>query len=336
MVFRLFANCIPVRGAKRSTICDLQMKALWIVPAGLYHIVTELKDLSLPEIKARFSDDEAHFVDEYFSFLQERNLGMWTEEPERFPEMNMSWDHPSLITNAIVDIDAASVHDFEIIFSELISVGCKHLQLRWFCTVSIADLMAILVLGDGSILNSFELILPFSPVIAEGEFERLIDDFPRIRSIHLYGAPENHTNSNRARQSMGLIHFVREVVDSSLHCGKIGTDLFSINIETFTEAVHYNSCLNRKIGIDTKGNIKNCPSMSDSFGVVASISLKQIAASPEFQRNWGITKDQIEVCKDCEFRYVCTDCRAYRQDPGSMISKPQKCAYDPYTATWQA
>jgi len=48
----------------------------------------------------------------------------------------------------------------------------------------------------------------------------------------------------------------------------------------------------------------------------------------------SITKDQVAVCRDCEFRYVCTDCRAYTQDADDPYSKPAKCTYDPYTATW--
>jgi len=42
------------------------------------------------------------------------------------------------------------------------------------------------------------------------------------------------------------------------------------------------------------------------------------------------------VCKDCEFRYVCTDCRAYRADAEDLYSKRARCSYDPYTATWGA
>ena len=47
-----------------------------------------------------------------------------------------------------------------------------------------------------------------------------------------------------------------------------------------------------------------------------------------------IQKDQIAVCKDCEFRYICTDCRAYKEDPEDDYSKPLKCGYDPYTGVW--
>jgi hypothetical protein len=47
-----------------------------------------------------------------------------------------------------------------------------------------------------------------------------------------------------------------------------------------------------------------------------------------------VRKDDIEVCKDCEFRYICTDCRIFKNDSNDIYSKPKKCNYDPYTNTW--
>lgn len=48
-----------------------------------------------------------------------------------------------------------------------------------------------------------------------------------------------------------------------------------------------------------------------------------------------ITKDKITGCKDCEFRYICTDCRAYIEEPEDIYSKPLKCGYDPNTGEWE-
>jgi hypothetical protein len=63
--------------------------------------------------------------------------------------------------------------------------------------------------------------------------------------------------------------------------------------------------------------------------------LHSALAQRDFAALWSINKDQITVCKDCEFRYVCTDCRAYLLDAGDLYSKPSKCTYDPYTAEWR-
>ena len=40
-VFALFACCIPVKGARRSTLCDLQRGSFQFIPNGLYEILTE-------------------------------------------------------------------------------------------------------------------------------------------------------------------------------------------------------------------------------------------------------------------------------------------------------
>ena len=55
----------------------------------------------------------------------------------------------------------------------------------------------------------------------------------------------------------------------------------------------------------------------------------------DFKDKWNIAKDQIKICKDCEFRYSCSDCRAYLEIPDDIYSKPLKCGYNPYTTEWE-
>lgn len=70
--------------------------------------------------------------------------------------------------------------------------------------------------------------------------------------------------------------------------------------------------------------------MKDSFGHISTTKLKDALANEAFRKVWKISKDQIEVCSDCELRYVCQDCRAYIEDTKNIFSKPIKCNYDPY------
>lgn len=106
------------------------------------------------------------------------------------------------------------------------------------------------------------------------------------------------------------------------------------------EALNHNSCFHKKTGIDIDGHIKNRPAMSRSFGNIRDTTLEEALRHKDFKRYRNLTKDGIEVCKDCEFRYICTDCRAYTEqthfDQNQLdVSKPLKCDYDPYTAEWQ-
>lgn len=77
----------------------------------------------------------------------------------------------------------------------------------------------------------------------------------------------------------------------------------------------------------------------ESFGNIKYNSLEESVIRSGFKKYWNLTKDHIEVCKDCEFRYICTDCRAYTErthfEKELDISKPLKCGYDPYTCQWE-
>jgi radical SAM protein with 4Fe4S-binding SPASM domain len=74
--------------------------------------------------------------------------------------------------------------------------------------------------------------------------------------------------------------------------------------------------------------------MNIKYGKIQEQSLSDIIKLPEFQQYWSINKNQIKICQDCEFRYICTDCRALIEDKNNIYSKPKFCNYDPYTATW--
>jgi SPASM domain peptide maturase of grasp-with-spasm system len=96
-----------------------------------------------------------------------------------------------------------------------------------------------------------------------------------------------------------------------------------------------NTCLNCKLSIDKNGDIKNCPSIKESFGNISTTSINKVLENSNFKKYWNIKKDEIAVCKDCEFRHICTDCRAYLENPEDIYSKPLKCGYNPYTNEWE-
>ncbi len=94
---------------------------------------------------------------------------------------------------------------------------------------------------------------------------------------------------------------------------------------------NYNNCLYRKIYIDEKGGIRNCPGMSHCYGLIDDdrLQLNSLLTSPKFKKCWFLTKDLVEECQDCEFRYACLDCRCFLKKPGNLYSKPLKCQYTP-------
>lgn len=331
--FHLHACCMLVKGARRSTICDLQRMDFEFIPNALYEILTTQRGKSLNEVKENHDTSHHSTIDEYFEFLVSRNFGFWcdTDDLARFPDIELDWERPEKITNALIDVSSAS-HDFSKISSELSHLGCKALQLRFFCQKPLAEIAEILGCFSKSTIRHIDLILTYNPEINIPDYERLCFENQRIFSVLVHSSPNE--SLSEFESTLAHIQHTKVVIDSSKHCGKIGPSSFYTNIDLFTESQKHNSCLNRKISVHEHGEIKNCPSMTNSYGNVSSVSLSEAIAAKNFKDAWGISKDQIKTCKDCEFRHVCTDCRAYLEDPQDIFSKPLKCGYDPYTATW--
>jgi SPASM domain peptide maturase of grasp-with-spasm system len=330
--FKLFANCIPVKGARRSIICDLQLRRYDFIPNGLYHILTTMKNQSVAEIKAVFDSSQHDTIDKYFGFLLEREYGFLCTEADLFPDLDLTWVSPEHITNAIVDVNEESNHPFESIFSQLDSLNCKALQLRFFSAVTLGDLQRILNLTLRGGLRHIDLLLRYCEGFSDEALLLVCSDHQRISRIVIHSSPESR--SIAAPRKAVSISFTTQCIDSAACCGEVSPRYFSINSRHFSEAQTWNTCLNRKLSIAVDGSIRNCPSMPNSFGHVGTISLAAAMNVPGYKDMWSIAKDQIKICRDCEFRYICTDCRAYREDPDDIASKPLKCAYDPYTARW--
>ncbi len=335
-VFKLFANCIPVKGARRSLLCDLQTGRMKLIPNSLFEILTEHKDRPADEIKAAYGHRYNQEIDEYFAFLTEQGWGFQCDVPELFPDLDTGYHTPDLITNAVIDSNAGSDHDYIAIMDELEDLGCKHIQFRFFDPRSLEEIEKLVKAAEGRRLRGLELLLPFGPDYAdEAHLTQWCARYQRIICLVLTGAPAyNLIYTSDRKKNMGMLIYHPDVVATHQSCGVIDKLYFTVNLSLFTEAMSYNSCLNRKIAVDTLGDIKNCPSMETSFGNVRDTTLRQALSKEGFQALWPVTKDQVEICRDCEFRYICTDCRAFVEDCDKPYPKPARCGYDPYTATW--
>lgn len=333
--FKLYANCIPVSGSARSIICDLQRNNYEYVPSDLIALFDEDHKIDLSHLSSLYDSEDLETIHEYITFLLEKEFGFYCDPDELdfFPLIHTIWDFPALITNAIIDSDEESEHDFRLIFEKLQTVQCRHFQFRFFHKISLDELKRVHDLFKEFPFLSADYILPYSDSHTDTEVLMWLGKQQSIRAIYYFGANEEYV-VKPLTEGMTMCVKLKEMITDETHCGAVHPSYFSINYESFFEARLHNSCLNRKLSVDKKGYVKNCPSQKTKFGHIQSANLKEIVNQPAFKTLWDIKKDQIETCKDCEFRYICTDCRVYVTDPESNYSKPSKCNYNPYLGEW--
>lgn len=97
-----------------------------------------------------------------------------------------------------------------------------------------------------------------------------------------------------------------------------------------------NSCLQGKLAITESGSVFPCIfARQVALGSIMKNSLQEIITNSITKDFWQLTKDSVLVCRDCEYRYVCGDCRALALTQSGCIEAPYpRCTYNPYSGNW--
>ncbi len=334
--FLLYANCIPVKGATRSTICDVGRNTYYFIPNDLYDIINVYEGKSIEHLKKKYSKEVHNIIDDYFNFLVRLELVFFTDSVKSFPKIEVSeWKSPFEILQFIIDIDQNSTYLNSNLLKEVIKFSPKHIQFRYYNSPALDELTNYIKLFDTSCIEGIEIILPYDEKYSYEDYNLIAKSNLRVNSIIITSAPYDKYKGVFSKNSTANIIYVKNKITQHSYCGVINHRNFAVNLETFSESFNYNTCLNKKMSIDVNGNIRNCPSMQESFGHVENTKFEEALNNTNFKAYWGITKEQIDICKDCEFKRICTDCRAYTEKPDNKFSKPLKCGYDPYTNVWE-
>lgn len=332
--FTLFSNCIIVKGHNRSIIADIQNGIFEFVPNDLFRLFKKSNQIDLKEIQKKYKKEDGETINEYFQFIHNKGMGFWhNNENKNLIPLNEEWDSYANVTNCFIEFNKCFFSEFKSINNSLNNLNCIALEMSYSYKFDCNDIINTLLIFSKSKLRSISLIISYNKCITEKFLILLSKKNSRLSSIYIHDCPENI--KLKTDDILANITLTKKKIKNNLFCGAIKPSFFSINIEHYTESINHNSCLNRKISIDTNGNIKNCPSMPQSFGNIKDTTLEEALNHKDFKKYWNITKDQIDVCKDCEFRYICTDCRAYVENPEDDYSKPLKCGYSPYTNKWE-
>jgi|SRR5690554_1406822 len=328
MYLNLYSSCHLIKGYLNCSILDAQKGDIYIIDKKMYYYFIE------GSIDIENSLIEKEDLEFYKSFLIDNQLGFLSATKIPIDKTNYDWDFPAYVSNAIVEYDLSDISLEKQIIEQLNEVLCPHIEVR--------------VLGDvtQTRFNEFSQVILKSKITSVDMFvdkknffqfdlsfykEKFFSANPKINRLVFFNSDFDDLISIGEKK---VIIFTKQKFNNNL-CGNISPKFFAKNIYVFSESQRFNTCLNRKVSIDRFGNIKNCLSFSNNFGNIKEEKIKDVIVNPEFTKYWYIKKDDITVCKDCEFRHVCTDCRAFIENPNDILSKPLKCGYNPYDGTWE-
>lgn len=337
-IVKILATCLLVEGGAYSAIYDLERIQLFRFETRYIRYFKALETgFDLDEL-AGLKDQDGRDMSLCIDFLREHELS-YVEAlgaSNTFTPLDVEFHDSSVVQDAIIDVDE-SMHDLDGILKQLDRLLCRSVQIRSYSSIlEIKHIKYIHLLLDNLSIFSVAFIIKWSRHLDGVNWEVFFRDHPRIRDIIVHSTPEE----SMAGKAHVPIFFGQNRMEwrsdpfvSEQSCGSISLSrMCRPNARNVALMRSLNGCLGGKISIDRSGQICNCPSMPKRYGSDIS-KLRDVFELDEFQAPARITKDSIDTCRSCEFRYVCSDCRAYTSG-GDPFGKPSKCSYDPQLGKW--
>ena len=330
--FKLFASCIPIKGALESLIMDIENGQLFPIPNILLKVLKRNNHRTVAELKSYFKNNLNEGIDSYFTMFAENNLGFFTSDPASFPDIERTWKSPLQILNAVIEYANTSSYSLEDCLQQLNSLGCEAIQIRILGKIESRDFLEKLVSIQQSRIKYVEVFIDYINGLEESQLKEIRDFDSRICKIIMYSSPFNKQLESKQSYYKDIFYYVEKNINEP--CNEtFSYEHFAVNVNTYTESKLHNIGLNRKISIDQNGEIKNYLSHAKTFGNIKHLALEEIIKSNAFQAKWFIHNDLIEKCRDCQFRYVCVSNSDLIKENGNYI-KTSPCNFDPYTNTW--
>ena len=316
-----------VDGYLRSIAYDLQRGEFFFIPKSLSVFLKEndKQHLSVFKQNQEFND--------YLEFLLEKEIIFFEDKLviNNFSSINLTWDSPFQITNIVIDSDLSNINLLkrQIDIIEKINIKHVHFNLLNFKNLSLLDDM--LILFESTCVHSIDILFH---EIDENLIKEVINkskDCLRVSKILIPNKYNEIIELEKAAR-LRLIYFESENVPEKMIYN------FMINTFSFTEALNHNVYFNRKMFIDKNGILKNSMECKENFGNVLDLSyqeLHKVLSSKEFTKYFFIPKDKCDVCKDCEFKYMCNDNRIPVERNLNEWLYETECLYNPYIAKWK-
>lgn len=296
--FKLFSDCFIVDGQNGSLIYDINRNKLFPISNEVSSYIKEANGMEIREIERRLPSD---FKIVFNEFIQ-KEIGFLHSESDIFPDINLEFDEPIRLYSSIIEIGETIEYDFENVLFEILNFGCKQIIVYFNLINNEILFRKTLEILLENIFDSFvtnlELIIPST---YEEIFNQIqIDENLRITSVLIFNAHQN--NVLLCPLDVLKVYTTDKLINWTEN---ISVENFSINVKLFSEAMHFNLGLNKKVTITQKGEIKNYINHERTFGNVNTNTIQDIISSTEFQEKWILNNDKIEKCKECKYRYCC-------------------------------
>lgn len=318
--FKLYQDCFLVKGKTRSLLYDLTKNCVYNVPLDYIMLLEDLYNGILVEDKL--------LENEFILNLLENDIIFKTSIPNNFPPINTNYTDSHIVESLIIN--------WNNVISGKISRDIL-IKLHDFICKSNIEYLFVIVDNQLDVLYKLLDILKDSPVrcievcissILEYEAKTIISKFNRIKRVYVANC-----NFDIIEQiySDSYIIYTSESINFDGVSPVITKNNLLPNRLNFIESQSSNLFYNKKLFFNENFILSLFPNSKDNF-FFNDISNEEIISRIKLGYElWKVRKDNITICKDCEYRYMCNDPRhEYKVDPSGLFIFNYPCSFDPY------
>ncbi|MCV9930048.1 grasp-with-spasm system SPASM domain peptide maturase [Flavobacterium sp. LS1R49] len=328
--FKLFSNCLTVKGLNRGVIIDVQRKTYHVFSNQIIDFVNEYSGEKIYNLFNDFKEYKV-ILKKYMQYFLDNELAIITNDSSQFPAISHSFDRPYSIDTIILDMNLSkeSISDLLKLKVDDLGISCLKLVAEVFDEKKTIEILRLL---ETTKIKTIVIFIKYTKGI-ENKVLRFDSKFSRLVEIVFYNVDGLDLLKGWAGKKFV---YEKKSLNEILTMKVQNQDDFVLNLEAFNESLIYNSAYNRTIYIDENGNVKRYLGDKLSFGHIDYVDLNNVVENEGFSEFWKITKDKITICRDCEFRYICPDGSIpfKQKDTDLFFSTNLKCNYDPYKNEW--
>ena len=343
--FRLNPYVVHVKGARRSALYDLHRKRIFPIPPSASYVIdlcqaTDDIDVSLAPIT---EDGDRSVAETYL--LDFVRLGFAEISPDASSRAQAFRVDPGDVIKRKLSVLGIELHDrdgqsnplgpdawIEILRAARVNGPAAQLNVflgtpgrspEW--VVQILEYIATLDFhhveviippgGSGDAIDAFLAASRFALCVSD-------ENVGESTSIDSY---VSHLRSLGMRPRKARSTAIANITEASMLCDHL-------SYSRFKHGSLHSGCLH--VHADGAVYLWRLET-ADRIGVVQDGSgLLALLRSEQLLRHWSRSKDKIDTCRDCEFRYACPNSYTFRSEVSRIGSPPVNCLYDPYAGAW--
>lgn len=322
--FKKYAEVALYNAYSRAIAIDFSIGNFHFFDPRTIQFILNKQNQAIEDICINNESDRS-LIESCIKQLIENKIVFITSNPEQFPEIGYNIDNFSLIENLHICFNESNENSNSLIVETIDLLKVKAVKLN-FTECSEKYTHEILKLLSTTHLESIECV--FDYVINKITETFLHNLLPINRAITVFSI-SNLPSGFRLKDDPTILLFDNDAVYPK----------FAPTFPLYSESQNYNTYFNRKLFIDSNGEIKNAPECIEVIEkldtITSAIQLKTVIENVQNQKYWFVKKDNIDVCRDCEFRHVCVDNRVPIQRNENEWYHQTECNFNPYITKWK-